>query len=141
MKLWLKKLPCGDLRPVDANDIKRLKTESLYIFEYKIPRNLKFHRKFFAFLKAVYSIEAIQNDFSSIEHLRYVLTIDAGYFESVTGLTGEVYLKPKSIAFANMDDSSFGKLYSRILKIVLDRLPQYTKEDIQNMERKILNFY
>lgn len=141
MKLWIAKLPNGDLRPLHSNDIKHLRAGSLYQFELKLPRNLKFHRKFFAFLKAVYSIEAIQTDYSSIEHLRYALTMDAGYFYQVQGLNGEIYLKAKSISFAEMEDGDFSQLYNRVLNIVLQRLPAYTKEDIQKLEQEILKFW
>jgi len=140
MKVWLVKLPTGDLRPLDANHIRRLGVGEAVEFDYKLSRNYKFLQKFFVFLKAVYDIEAIQEQFSSVEHLRYALTMDAGYFETVTGLSGQVYLKPKSISFAKMDEADFDQFYAKVMELVLKRLPDYVKEDIFEMENHIMSF-
>jgi len=141
MKLWLAKLPNGDLRPLHSNDIRMLKTNNIYQFNFKLQRNLKFHRKFFAFLKAAYSIESIQEMFSSIEHLRYALIMDAGYFDEVIGFDGTIFLKAKSISFASMDETVFSQLYNRVLNIVLKQLPSYTKKDIQKLESEVIKFW
>jgi len=140
VKVWLVKLPTGDLRPLEANHIGRIATGEALEFEYKLARNYKFLQKFFVFLKAVYDIEAIQEQYSSVEHLRYALTMDAGYFETVTGLGGQVYLKPKSISFAKMDEAEFDQFYAKVMQIVLKRLPDYVDKDIFEMENHIMSF-
>ncbi len=140
MKVWLVKLPTGDLRPLEAEKIKRMAVGEALEFDFKIARNYKFLQKFFVFLKAVYDIEAIQEQFTSVEHLRYALTMDAGYFETVTGMNGQIYLKPKSISFAKMDEAEFDQFYAKVMEIVLMRLPAYVKEDIFEMENHIMSF-
>ena len=140
MKVWLVKLPNGDLRALEDGKIKRIAVGEALEFDYKVPRNIKFHRKFFAFLNAIYGIEAIENEFSSIEHLRYALTMDAGYFEHVKGMNGQVYMKPRSISFAKMDDAEFDQFYAAVMKIVLDRLPGYVEGDILGLENEIMGF-
>lgn len=140
MKVWLVKLPTGDLRPLEEDKIKRIAEGEAVEFEYKLSRNYKFLQKFFVFLKAVYDIEAIQEQFDSVEHLRYALTMDAGYFEQVLGMNGQVYLKPKSISFAKMDEAEFDQFYAKVMAIVLKRLPTYVKDDIFEMENHIMSF-
>ncbi len=140
MKVWLVKLPNGDMRPLDENGVKRISVGEALEFDYKVPRNYKFLQKFFVFMKAVYDIEAIQEQFPSVEHLRYALTMDAGYFETVTGMNGQIYLKPKSISFSKMDEAEFDQFYAKVMEIVLKRLPTYVKEDIFEMENHIMSF-
>ncbi|MFV2058049.1 MAG: DUF1367 family protein [Thiohalomonadales bacterium] len=140
MKVWLVKLPNGDLRPLESNDIRRIGQGEAVEFEYKLGRNYKFLQKFFVFLKAVYDIEAIQKQFDSVEHLRYALTMDSGYFEQVLGMDGQVYLKPKSISFSKMDESEFDQFYAKVMEIVLKRLPDYVEGDIFEMENHIMSF-
>ena len=141
MKLWLGKLPNGDLRALEPDKLKRLEIGECYEFEFKILRDLKQHRKFFAFLTALHSIESIQDKYYTIEHLRYVLTIASGFFEEVIGLNGEVYIKAKSIAFKNMDDAEHAELFTNMLNLMLKTLPSHTAEDIQNLENSVLKFY
>ncbi len=140
MKVWLVKLANDDFRPLEAEKVKRIAMGEAIEFDYKLTRNYKFLQKFFVFLKAVYDIETIQEQFSSVEHLRYALTMDAGYFETVTGLNGQVYFKPKSISFAKMEEADFDQFYAKVMEIVLKRLPNYVKDDILKMENHIMSF-
>lgn len=141
MRLWMGKLPSGDLRALQPEQIKRLKIGECYEFEFKLTRDLKLHRKFFAFLTALHGIESIQARYSTIEQLRYALTIEAGYFEQVIGFNGEIYIKAKSIAFKNMEDADFSALKKKMLDIMVQDLPRHTPEDIQNLENAVLKFY
>ncbi len=140
MKDWFFKLPNGDLRPVQDGVLKRLAVGEAYEFEFKIPRNIKFHRKFFAFLASVYGIEEIQLSFSSIKHLRGALTIDAGHYETIVGMDGKEYKIPKSISFANMEEADFDQFYSRVMQVILDRLPEYVEGDIHALENEIMSY-
>ncbi len=140
MKGWFFKLPTGDLRPLEDDTIRRLVIGEAYEFEFKIPRNIKFHRKFFAFLTAVYGIEQIQSSFSSIEHLRKALTIDIGHYEIIIGMNGEEYKIPKSISFAKMDEASFDQFYAKVMQIILDRLPDYVEGDILALQNEVMSF-
>jgi len=140
MKSWFVKLPNGDLRALDDGSLKRLAVGEALEFEYKLSRNYKFLQKFFVFLKAVYDIEAIQQEFSSPEHLRAALTIQAGYFEIVIGFDNKPFVIPKSISFAKMDEAEFDQFYAKIMKVVLDRLPDYVEKNIHEMENHIMSF-
>lgn len=140
MKTWLVKLQNGDLRALEDDTLRGITTGEAFEFEYKRVRNYKFLQKFFVFLKAVYDIEAIQELYPSVEHLRYALTMDAGYFEEVIGFNGNVYLKTKSISFKDMDENEFNKFYKKVMDTVLKHLPDYCKDDINEMEKRILTF-
>lgn len=140
MKGWFFKLPNGDLRALEDGLLRRLIIGEAYEFEFKIPRNIKFHRKFFAFLTAVHSIEQIEQSFSSIEHLRKALTIDVGHYEIIAGMDGAWYKIPKSINFASMDDAIFDQFYAKVMRIILDRLPEYVEGDIHALENEVMSF-
>lgn len=140
MKVWLMKLPNGDLRPLDEFGVKRISTGEAIEFDYKIPRNVKFHRKFFAFMNAVYGIEKIEEEFSSMNHLRKALAIAVGHFEILKGMDGQAYVVPLSISFKDMDDAAFDQFYAKVMSEILKRLPLYCEDDIHALENEVMSF-
>jgi hypothetical protein len=100
---------------------------------YTVPRNPKFHRKLFAMLtvgydawepmaqrkRRTYKGVVIAKNF---EAFREDVTILAGYSEQHFDLKGRMSLKAKSIAFANMEQEEFEKLYSAVADVLLDLL-------------------
>jgi len=96
--------------------------------KFIVPRNGKFHRKFFALLQVGYeSWEpkrkhksykgiAIEKNF---EQFREDITILAGFYEQTFNLKGEMRLRAKSISFANMHDDEFETLYQAVVTVLL----------------------
>ena len=90
------------------------------------PRNGKLHRKAFVLLGMVLK----HSEYESIDRLRAAMTIGAGYVDDVINpMTGEIFFMPKSWSFTNMDDIEFGELYSRLIDVALQIVPNSKRND------------
>jgi Protein of unknown function (DUF1367) len=143
----------GGLVPDSAAELESLADlhhGTTYRVELVAPRNPRFHRKLFALLRilfdawepppAMHAGIPVARDFESF---RDMLTILAGYHTPYFLLDGSVRLKPKSIAFARMDETTFDRLYSRVIDIALEHVPtsqQLTREQIDERVEAILRF-
>lgn len=95
-----------------AKKIKPLKEVKCKITQ---PRNIKFHRKFFALINLVYDN---QEYYINIEHLRRDLTVASGYYTKRINIHGEEITEPKSISFTKMTELEFSELYSAMLNSI-----------------------
>lgn len=96
--------------------------------DFIIPRNSKFHRKFFALLNVgfdawepnrkhkSYKGLVVQKNF---EQFREDITILAGYYEQTFDLKGRMKIRAKSISFAKMDDAQFEEVYQAVVTVLL----------------------
>ena len=137
MKIMLVKNLAGQIIPahdIDKDRLKRFKAGEPFMADVTKPRNLAFHKKFFALLNMVYSNQEI---YTNMEHLRNDLTIESGYFEVGTNIYGEVVKRPVSISFAAMDDLQFGEFYNK----VIDTIVKYFHFDKQDIIDNIEQFY
>lgn len=150
-ELYLTKTAAGALAPADQQStecIAKLKLGTTVAATVRQPRNVRFHRKFWALLNVAYDAwEPVGKEYKgqpvqkNFEQFRRDVTILAGYYESTYTLKGEVRLVPKSISFASMDEDEFGKLYSAIIDVILSRiLTNYTKDDLDNVVENVLRF-
>ena len=99
--------------------------------EFVIPRNQKFHRKFFAMLnfafdawepdrkRKTYKGRPVQKNF---DRFREDVLILAGFSDQTFDLRGNMKLKAKSISFANMDDAEFESVYSSVADVILEHV-------------------
>ena len=136
-EIYLAKNLNGTLTPASDSDkdmLKNFKVGEVYRFKFSKPRNIKFHRKFFALINLVFEN---QEHYTSIEHLRHDLTIEAGFYNiRINRFTGEQLKEAKSISFASMDEIEFSSLYNKFLDTVV-RVFGWDGEDI---EENIVNF-
>jgi hypothetical protein len=131
--------PCGD----DAKELyEKVGEGELVLVEYQKTRNYQNHRRIFAFFRTTFEM---QDKFDNFEIWRKALLISAGHYEPVitpepeekarlfsyleTYLGGKrkaevieaihnafkLQLVPKSIAFSEMDEVEFGKLFSDLI--------------------------
>lgn len=101
----------------DKELMSKIKVGEIYKYKFSKPRNVKFHRKFFALINLVYQN---QEHYNSIDHLRYDLTIESGFYEVRTNkFTGEEIVEAKSISFSSMDEVEFSDLYNKFLSTVV----------------------
>ena len=114
------------LVPLDDNDWevkKQLKLGSDVHVLVAMPRNIKFHRKFFALLNLTLDNlpEVLQNELHiyNIESLLAAIKIDLGYFNTVN-VTGRYVVKLRSISFAKMDEAAFEKFYDNAVTNILN---------------------
>lgn len=117
----------------DEDQLRKLKSNKEYKFTVTSPRNYKFHKKFFALINLCFDN---QEKYTCIEHLRGVLTMRAGFYETILTEKGTLYW-PKSISFDKMDELEFESLYSKVLDQVCLMIGA-DKEDIVN---ELINFF
>jgi len=127
----------------DAGEISFLK--------FIIPRNGKFHRKFFALLQVGfdawepdrkrYSYKGIpiQKDF---EQFREDVIIASGNYIQTFNLEGHMKMRAKSISFTSMDDAEFSELYESVLTVILNKIcvNYKNREELNSVVEKILGF-
>lgn len=110
------------------NRLKKLDAGEISFLEFIIPRNGKFHRKFFALLDVGFDAWEPDRKHKSYkrkpveknrEQFREDITIMAGFYEQTFDLKGRMRIRAKSISFANMDDVEFEALYSAICDVLL----------------------
>jgi len=118
MKLHVIKTQTG-LKPAYDSDYEvysKIPLNEVFEIEYKKPRNLLFHRKYFALIKLAFEN---QTDYRNLNDLRRDISIVAGYYDEVVNkVTGEVYKMPKSISFAQMDEIEFSELYEKTKDVI-----------------------
>lgn len=114
----------------------------------RLPRNGKFHRKFFAMLNVAYSNHdwpEIETNYGKVrvsaEMFRKYVTVKAGHYEADLTPGGEVRLVPKSISFSKMDQAEFDALYSDVLDVILmEFLSNWTHGDMERAVETMLGF-
>jgi len=135
MKLTLVKQLNGTFKVAydsDYDKAKKIKVNEPYEFEYKLPRNYRFHKKFFALLNLVYNNQDV---YTNIDDLREDLTIEAGYYRLTENIKGQTIKRAKSISFANMDEAEFSELYNSIVNVVINWLKISKEEISENIEQ------
>jgi len=121
MKINLVKTSMG-LKPIDDEDIRKLKKieeGEIVVAEYKLQRNIRFHRKLFALLDLMYTNDRLE---ITRELYRKEMLLACGYFDSYQGYDGEIRREPKSMSFASMDEDTFNSLYQDMLFVATQRL-------------------
>jgi hypothetical protein len=122
MKLFVIKSSIG-LIPASGSEFDKLqeaklKEGEMYEVEIRKPRNIDFHRKYFALINLCFEN---QETFNNADELRAFLTMKSGYFKRIETPTGTMYL-PESISFAKMDNIAFEDFYNKSIQSVLDFL-------------------
>lgn len=116
----------------DFERLKHIKVGQHIMCEIRKPRNIKFHRKFFALMDMVYQNQEV---YKNKEDLRQDLIVEAGFFEVRHDFRGVEHHKPKSISFSSMDEDEFTELYERVLDTIV-KVFAWDKEDIkENIEQ------
>ena len=120
------------LYPSDFDNKRKLKLGHDYVCEVRNPRNIGFHKKFFAMLNIGHENTALDMPF---DVYRKYMTVKAGFFTAYQTPKG-VYYDPDSISFASMNQDEFEEVYSRVLDKVIEDIGS-TKEEI---EQQLINF-
>ena len=116
----------------DFEKAKEIPLNEPIVYSWSKPRNLKFHKKFFALINLVYENQEVYNN---IEHLRKDLTVEAGFYDIRHDLHGVEVREPKSISFAKMDDNEFSELYNRFVDVVVKWLGIEKESIIEEIEQ------
>jgi len=116
----------------DYDKIKKLKAGEEYQCEIKRPRNLKFHKKFFALINMLFENQEIYNN---PDRLRKDLIIEAGLYDEWVDFQGVMQREAKSISFASMNEDEFSELYSKVIDVIVKHF-NFDKQDIiDNVEQ------
>ena len=120
------------LYPSDFDDKRKLRLGETYQVEVTNPRNVGFHKKFFAMLNVGHENTSLDMPF---ETYRKYMIVKAGFFTAYQTPKG-VYYDPNSISFASMSQDEFEEVYSRVLDKVIEDVG-LEREDV---ERQLINF-
>jgi hypothetical protein len=114
----------GDtLAPVDEADreiIYRLREGEPVRVEIKARRNVRRHRLYWGLMRIL-----VQNTeiWPSEEAASDSIKIAVGHVEQIVNpLTGEIHLRPKSIAFERMEEAEFCRFLDRVIYVITERL-------------------
>ena len=116
----------------DYEKLKKIKAGNMVMCRITQPRNIGFHRKFFALIKMIYQN---QEHYKNSDDLRADLIVSAGFYEKRTTFFGEEILKPKSISFSSMKQEEFDELYNRVLDEVVKHFHFGKQDIIDNVEQ------
>ena len=106
----------------DYEQLRKIKVGSVVKANIVLPRNVKFHRKFFSLIRAAWDCLTEQQriNLRSVETFREQLLITSGFSEPLYDLNGQKFLeRAKSISFAKMDEPAFNEVYSKVLDTIL----------------------
>jgi len=118
------------LKPVydeDFEEKRKLKIGETYRARIIRPRNIKFHRKFFALIKI--GCENSKTVEMPLEPYRKYALIKSGYANLYKTPKG-IFVDAQSMAFDNMDEDKFQEVYNNVLDFVI-KDTQASKEDIE----------
>jgi hypothetical protein len=160
-EIMLVKLPDGKLEGLSDTDklaykrfksrLNNLEAGELCTIEAKLPRNSRYHRKFFAMLNLGFEAWEPQRQHKSykgkpvtknFERFRSDVLILAGYYEQTFCLDGKLKLEAKSISFARMEQPEFEIVYNAVLDVLLaDVLKTYAgREEVNQVVDRMLRF-
>jgi hypothetical protein len=137
--------------PVDEASMdafERLKPNEVYKAEITKPRNIEYHKRFFALLNMAYKNyeqpEIFHNGirvFRSFERFRSDVIISCGYWDLGLNKNNKVIQIAKSISFAKMEQVEFEELFSKAIDVILhEYLTYYDEEDMNKLVEQVLSF-
>lgn len=117
MQLRLAKRCDGLLEAWDDESMEALKKVApaeYMVVEYKIKRNLKNHKRWFAFVNHTFEM---QDSYDDKETWRGCLQIAGGHCKTVVDKKGNTHIWPMSIAWSVFDDEDeFKSMFKRALR-------------------------
>lgn len=139
--IWVVKGLNQHLIPDDEtgrNYLKGIKAGEPLLVTVKKPRNIKFHRKFFALLNLAFDNQDRYDDF---EAFRKEVTMRAGYWQEHIHVTGQSSFTAKSISFSAMDELAFSELYQRAIDAIIKHfMPEADPEELSRAVDEVLSF-
>ncbi|MBA0085229.1 MAG: DUF1367 family protein [Acidobacteria bacterium Pan2503] len=146
------------LVPVDEEAqewLLKLKPGQAVMLEGRIPRNLGFHRKYFALVNLAYDywserVTTIKYKGERVlpdrERFRKDCIILAGFYRPVVNLKGEVRIEPESLKWSSMTEERFGELYDATINVLLRKVfngkvcPAWTETELREVAERVLEF-
>jgi hypothetical protein len=157
MEILLIKTPSGFMPADDEaqEQCKKFRLGSLARLDVVQMRNGAFFRKWWALVKLGYDHfvdtcemqeykgHPIKPEF---DRFRKDVTILAGFYRPVWNVNGEMRIEPESLAWANMTEERFAKLYDATIDVLLKkvfngkRMRAWTEEELRSVADQISEF-
>lgn len=124
----------GALRPADEvgeEVLRKLGQGELVTIEVKQPRNIRFHRLYWALVTLVW--QNMDGDrYPTVDDLHAAIKIAAGLRTRIELPDGTVGFIPGSISFHKMDQTAFTAFYERVCDLIAKHfLPGVTNDDLR----------
>ena len=117
---------CDD---ADRQLIARMKEGEPFRIETKAKRHVKRHRLYWKLMQILHDNT---DQWPSAESASDSIKIAVGHVDQIAdALTGEIHLRPKSIAFEKMDEAEFIRFFDRVVWVITARM-------IPNMDAETL---
>ncbi len=116
----------------DYEKLKKIKALKMVKCEITQPRNIGYHRKFFALINMVYQN---QERYNNLDNLRKDLIIEAGFYNEHIDLQGVVQQDAKSISFSKMKEDEFDELFNRVLDQIVNHFHFDKQAILDNIEQ------
>lgn len=127
MKINFIKMPGGLLQPandIEAKRMERLKSGHTFEIDIKQSRNQGYHGKMFSFFTFCFEYwrggNEFQDDKAQFDEFRKGLTIQAGFYNQVFNLDGEVSISAKSLSFESMEQEEFESCCNAMMQAALN---------------------
>ena len=119
-KIFVTKATPGFLAPADAEAeevFRKWKTGASYSLTYAPARNPKFHRLVFAVAQSVVENAPEVSYWRGKDGYSFIKAVELtyGFTDEMMDCNGEVHLIPRSIAFENMDEAEFKKIFDPLI--------------------------
>jgi hypothetical protein len=136
----------------DQEACKRFKMGGIVKAEIVVPRNYYFFKKWWALITVGFGLWAElcppqyhkgHPVLPNIERFRKDVTIMTGHRHMVVNLDGELRWEADSIAFGNMVEETFEKLYSATIDVLLQKVLAdrgITEERLREMANSVMDF-
>lgn len=125
----------GSLRPVDQTGedaLRKLGHGQIVTVEVRRPRNIKFHRLYWALITIVWE-QMDEERYPTSEDLHAAIKIAAGLRTRIVLPDGTIGFIPGSIAFHKMDDTAFSAFFDRVCNLIAKHfLPGVTEAELRN---------
>lgn len=107
----------GALYPVtewDKEKFKGIPNGLQTVLDVKKKRNVRLFRKYWALCRMIYHNT---DNFRDVHHVSDCLLIATGYYDTMTMLSGDFYVKPHSIAWESCSSEKFEEIWEKVLPL------------------------
>lgn len=137
--------------PVDLEHVEDIPFDVDFKIVATVPRNLAFHKKFFALLKVIFDYmpeeERARLNILTVKELLNRLKIDLGLYTlhivgpGSTLPEGTPVFIPDSISFGKMDDSKFSRFYKGVIAVAIGKyVTAQTEESMMQIVNQVMRF-
>ena len=101
----------------DHDEFAKLRVGNQYKVDARKARNPDHHRKGFALINVIFEN---QERYTTLEDMLVELKLKTGWYTEHIRTDGELIYVPKSISFADMDQTQFEEFYDRVTRIAIE---------------------